>query len=68
MSIIGFNDEQTLGLSGELNNEHKCSSVRCMHRIPAGFPSGIPGIGPLIDTTMQHAPQPTLHGISVVKS
>ena len=34
-----------------------------MHLIPAGLPSGIPGIGELIEGYMQHAPQPVLHSI-----
>jgi hypothetical protein len=28
-----------------------------MHLTPAGFPSGIPGIGDDIEIAMQHAPQ-----------
>ncbi|MFZ9760817.1 MAG: hypothetical protein ACO323_05290 [Candidatus Kapaibacteriota bacterium] len=36
-----------------------------MQRIPAGFPFGIPGNGPLIETAMQHAPQPILHSETV---
>ncbi len=28
-----------------------------MHRTPAGFPFGMPGIAELIDGAMQHAPQ-----------
>ena len=28
-----------------------------MHAIPAGFPSGIPGIGDDIEGMIQHAPQ-----------
>jgi hypothetical protein len=30
-----------------------------MHRTPAGFPAGMPGIGEEMDGVMQHAPQPT---------
>ncbi|ACJ26918.1 Conserved hypothetical protein [Shewanella piezotolerans WP3] len=29
-----------------------------MHLTPAGLPSGIPGIGVVIEGAMQHAPQP----------
>jgi hypothetical protein len=34
-----------------------CSSS-CTQRTPAGFPSGMPGIGEEIDGAMQQAPQP----------
>jgi hypothetical protein len=34
-----------------------------MHLTPAGFPSGIPGIGELIDIAMQQAPQSGRHSI-----
>jgi hypothetical protein len=39
----------------------KLSSVKFTHRIPAGFPLGIPGIGPAMEMTMQHAPHPARH-------
>ena len=35
-----------------------------MHRIPAGLPSGIPGMGEDIDGAMQHAPQFGRHFMS----
>jgi hypothetical protein len=34
-----------------------------MHLIPAGLPSGIPGISEDIDTAMQQAPQPVRHSM-----
>lgn len=34
-----------------------------MHLTPAGFPSGIPGIGEDIDIAIQHAPHPLRHSI-----
>jgi hypothetical protein len=34
-----------------------------MHLIPAGLPSGIPGIGLDIDIAMQQAPQPERHSM-----
>jgi hypothetical protein len=49
----------TSGRSGEPKIAHRLSSVSCAHRTPAGFPSGIPGIGEEIDRAMQHAPHPT---------
>ncbi len=39
------------------------SSVNCAQRIPAGLPSGIPGIGDEMDIAIQHAPQPARHSI-----
>ena len=38
-----------------------------MHLTPAGLPSGIPGIGDVIETAMQHAPQSGRHSIGDVK-
>ena len=37
-----------------------------MHRIPAGFPFGMPGMGEEMDGAMQHAPQCILHFILVI--
>ena len=34
-----------------------------MHLTPAGFPSGIPGIGEDIESAIQQAPQEDLHSI-----
>jgi hypothetical protein len=39
------------------------SPVNCIQRTPEGFPSGIPGIGDVIEGAMQHAPQPCLQFI-----
>lgn len=61
MSFIGFNEEQTAGLSGIPKREQRFSSVKFTQRIPAGFPFGMPGIGPAIEMTMQHAPHPARH-------
>jgi hypothetical protein len=36
-----------------------------MHLTPAGLPPGIPGIGDDIEIVMQHAPQFSLHLISI---
>lgn len=54
----------TIGLPSFPNSLHLLSSVSWTHRIPAGLPSGIPGIGDDIDGAMQHAPQPALHSKS----
>jgi hypothetical protein len=44
---------------------HRFSSESCTQRIPAGFPSGIPGIGDEMDKAMQHAPHPGLQNFSL---
>jgi len=36
-----------------------------MHLIPAGFPSGIPGMGEDIEIAMQQAPQPGLQSMLI---
>jgi hypothetical protein len=37
---------------------HRMASSSCTQGTPAGLPSGMPGIGLVIDGAMQHAPQP----------
>jgi hypothetical protein len=37
-----------------------------MHRTPAGFPSGIPGMGEDIEGAMQQAPHPGLQSMKFV--
>jgi hypothetical protein len=54
---------QTAGLSGLLKIAHSNSSVRCIHLSPAGLPSGMPGIGELIEGYMQQAPHCVRHFI-----
>ncbi len=43
----------------------RLSTVSCMQRTPAGLPSGMPGIGEVIDGAMQQAPQPALQIVEV---
>ncbi len=57
MSSIAGNDPQTDGLDGLLYREQRFPSVKWIHRIPAGFPFGIPGILDVILIAIQHAPQ-----------
>ena len=52
----GRNCAHTCGRSGEPKMAQRRSAVNWMQRTPAGFPSGIPGIGEEIDGAMQHAP------------
>jgi hypothetical protein len=37
-----------------------------MHLTPAGFPSGIPGMGDEMEGAIQHAPQRVLQSIAVI--
>ena len=39
----------------------RMSSPSCTHGTPAGLPSGMPGIGLVMDGAMQQAPQPGRH-------
>jgi hypothetical protein len=52
-----LNPLQTAGRSGSKKIAHFSSAVKCIHLVPAGLPSGIPGIGEVMDGYMQHAPQ-----------
>lgn len=63
MSLDGCNCTHTSGLSGLPNSLHLLSSVNCTQRTPAGFPSGIPGIGDEIEITIQQAAQPERQSI-----
>jgi hypothetical protein len=51
---------QTAGLSGLPKTRQRLSGLRCGQRTPAGFPSGMSGMGDEIDSAIQHAPQPIL--------
>jgi hypothetical protein len=66
ISSDGFKLTHTPGLSGEPKSLHKPFSSSCMHLVPAGLPSGIPGIGEEIEGAMQQAEHPGLHLIPVV--
>lgn len=65
ISLDGFKFIHTDGLSGFPNNLHLLSGVNWIHLTPAGFPSGIPGIGDDIDITTQQAAHPILHSIKL---
>lgn len=58
----------TAGRRGESNILHRLSTVSWIHLIPAGFPSGIPGIGEEIEGAMQQAPHPSLHSDLLLSS
>jgi hypothetical protein len=63
MLRIGRREMHTAGRSGLPKSAQQPSAVSWMHGIPAGLPCGIPGIGELIESAMQHAAQPTRHSI-----
>jgi hypothetical protein len=58
ISTSGLNPAQTFGLSGCPKIRHLRSSLRFTHLTKASFPSGIPGMGELMEGKMQQAPQP----------
>ena len=64
ISAAGFKLPHTAGRSGWPKIRQRKSLSSCTHRMPAGLPLGIPGIGEEIDGAMQHAPQPGRHAKS----
>ena len=54
---------QTSGREGSPKRVHLKSAVSWIHLIPAGFPAGIPGIGELIEISMQHTAHPRRHSM-----
>jgi hypothetical protein len=56
ISSVGRKLTQTAGRSGCPKSAHRKSASNWTQRTPAGFPSGIPGIGDEILGAMQHAP------------
>ncbi len=66
ISSLGRSSTQTRGLSGFPKSRQRSSSVSCTQRTPAGFPSGMPGMGDEMDGAMQQAPQPVLQARSFI--
>lgn len=60
----GRRDRQTAGRSGKPKMRQRYHSSSCTQGTPAGLPSGMPGIGELMDGAMQQAPQPLRQSIS----
>jgi hypothetical protein len=56
ISSNGCSPAQNDGRSGFPKMRQRLSSPSWMHRIPAGFPSGIPGIGLVMEGAIQQAP------------
>jgi hypothetical protein len=63
ISALGRRLAQTAGRSGCPKIAQRKSAVSCTQRTPAGFPSGMPGIGEEIDGAMQHAPHDGRHSM-----
>ena len=57
ISSVGRKLAQTAGRSGRPKIAQRMSGSNWTHLVPAGLPSGIPGIGEEILGAIQHAPQ-----------
>lgn len=58
ISAEGASCPQTAGRPGWPKMRQALASSSCTQRTPAGLPSGMPGMGELMDGAMQQAPQP----------
>ena len=54
----GWSEPQTAGRSGRPKSRQRSPSSNCTQGTPAGFPSGIPGMGLEMEGAVQQAPQP----------
>ena len=61
ISSDGCKPPQNAGRSGRPKILQRLSSASCTQRTPAGFPSGMPGIGLVMDGAVQQAPQEGRH-------
>ena len=61
ISADGCNPPQKAGRSGLPKIRQRSSAPSCTQRTPAGFPSGMPGMGLVIEGAVQQAPQYGLH-------
>ena len=66
ISAEGCRPLQTAGRSGCPKMRQRASSPSWMQRTPAGLPSGMPGMGELMDGAVQQAPQPDRHCIRLL--
>jgi len=57
ISCDGRKPPQKAGRSGRPKMRQRISSSSCTQGTPAGLPSGMPGIGLVMEGAMQHAPQ-----------
>ncbi|CAN5311674.1 hypothetical protein BH10PSE18_BH10PSE18_47150 [soil metagenome] len=58
---LGFNELHTAGRRASPKILQRSSSPSWTQRTPAGFPSGIPGMGLEMEGAVQHAPQDARH-------
>ena len=63
ISSDGCKDAQKAGRAGSLKIRHIKFSSKLTHGTPAGFPSGMPGMGELMLGAMQQLPQNLRHFI-----
>jgi hypothetical protein len=63
ISAEGCRPAQNAGRSGRPKILQRLAASSCTHRTPAGLPSGMPGIGEVIEGAMQQAPQPGRHSM-----
>jgi len=56
ISSEACNPAQNAGRSGLPKIAHRMSSCNCTQRTPAGLPSGMPGIGLVMEGAVQQAP------------
>ena len=61
MSSDGCKPPQNAGRSGWPKILQRLSSASCTQRTPAGLPSGMPGIGLVMEGAVQQAPQDGRH-------
>ena len=63
ISAEGRSDEQKSGRPGLPKSPQRRSSVRFAQVVPAGLPSGIPGIAEVIEGATQQAAHPVLQSM-----
>ena len=66
MVSLGTSEPQTAGRSGRPKILQRSCSSSWTQGTPAGLPSGMPGIGELIDGAMQQAAQWFRHSIAAL--
>ena len=64
ISFDGRRPPQKAGRSGRPKMRQRISSSSCTQGTPASLPSGMPGIGLVMDGAMQQAPQPVRQEVS----
>jgi hypothetical protein len=57
MSVVGWSEPHTAGLSGRPKRRQRKPSSSCTQGTPLGLPPGMPGMAELIEGAMQQAAQ-----------